>query len=102
MIKNQQLQQQPEENDQNEEPEKVGLVLFENKEDAYSAIKELNGKIIDSSLKPLLIHLYLFKKNYFIFFYLFNYVEHRLIRILLINFQKLNKKFLRKNMKGVI
>lgn len=46
--------QQPSENT---EQEKLGLVIFENKADAYLAIKELNGKIIDSSLKPLFITL---------------------------------------------
>jgi len=39
------------------EQEKLGLAIFDNKTDALSAIKELNGKIIDASLKPLFITL---------------------------------------------
>ena len=39
------------------EVEKIGLVIFENKEEAIVAIRDLNGKIIDSSLKPLIINL---------------------------------------------
>jgi hypothetical protein len=29
--------------------------MFENKEDALATIRDLNGKIIDSSLRPLII-----------------------------------------------
>lgn len=50
--------QQPlEEIAQPTEQEKIGLVLFERREDALTAIKDLNGKIVDSSLKPLIITL---------------------------------------------
>lgn len=44
-------------NPETPEAEKIGLVMFENKEDAIAAIRDLNGKIIDSSLKPLIISL---------------------------------------------
>jgi len=43
-----------------QEKEKIGLAIFENKEDAVAAIKEVNGKIIDSNMKPLIIYLYFF------------------------------------------
>lgn len=45
-------------NPEPQESEKIGLVMFENREDAITAIRDLNGKIIDSSLKPLIITLY--------------------------------------------
>jgi len=44
-------------NPQPPEAEKIGLVMFENKEDAIASVRDLNGKIIDSSLKPLIISL---------------------------------------------
>ncbi len=40
------------------EAEKIGLVMFEDKEDAIAVMRDLNGKIIDSNLKPLIITLY--------------------------------------------
>lgn len=40
-----------------QDQEKIGLALFDNKQNALKAIKELNGKIIDSNLKPLYIAL---------------------------------------------
>ena len=46
-------------NPQLPEAEKIGLVMFENKEDAIASVRDLNGKIIDSSLKPLIISLYI-------------------------------------------
>jgi hypothetical protein len=39
------------------EAEKIGLAVYENKEEANLAIRELNGKIMDSDLKPFYISL---------------------------------------------
>ena len=44
-------------NNPEQEQEKIGLALFDNKQNALKAIKELNGKILDSNLKPLYIAL---------------------------------------------
>ena len=41
----------------NPDQEKIGLALFDNKQNALKAIKELNGKILDSNMKPIYIAL---------------------------------------------
>ena len=42
----------------NQKPELIGLALFDSKQNALSAIKDLNGKILDSNMKPFYIALY--------------------------------------------
>lgn len=41
----------------NSKPEMIGLALFDNKQNALNAIKDLNGKILDSNMKPFYIAL---------------------------------------------